>query len=227
MAEVDREEYEKLKQEFNKPKFKARLRAELGTKCRFCGAEGVDYHHIMPLSLGGTNDLNNLIPVCPTHHKMAHGATHIHENVKSGGRPSVLTPENAKAYEMYINGEIGNRKLRELVAPKSNPSGNYVPTNRKDFKRWMKSKGITKVRNTLDIAMVNAYCIVEGCQVGEVTYEDGRIEPITFHDTGANDIEYAKRSYGKKRTYSSELRAERAAWWNEYRRTHFTPPTGE
>ena len=193
---VDRQEYNRLKQEFTNSAFRNKLKIELGTKCRFCDSLDAEYHHMIPLSDGGTNDLNNLIPVCSTHHKMLHGARHIHDNAKSGGRPPIpLTDDHIKAFEMYINGEIGNKKLKEIVAPKADPNKNYVPTSRKDFKKWMKSKGISKVRNTLDVSIVNAGGCLDGYPIGEILFEDGRKELIFFHDTGANDVEYVKRSY--------------------------------
>lgn len=42
--------------------------------CQICGwAEATrDIHHIIPVSKGGTNDLKNLIVVCPNHHRMIH-----------------------------------------------------------------------------------------------------------------------------------------------------------
>lgn len=50
------------------------LPKKLGTVCRNCGSsEGVEYHHIKPLSHGGTNDLNNIVPLCGKCHSALHG----------------------------------------------------------------------------------------------------------------------------------------------------------
>lgn len=42
--------------------------------CEICGWEegGRDLHHIIPVKDGGTNDINNLINVCPNHHRLIH-----------------------------------------------------------------------------------------------------------------------------------------------------------
>ena len=45
-----------------------------GHKCTDCGASGVELHvhHIVPLSKGGTNDLDNLATLCSMCHSMIH-----------------------------------------------------------------------------------------------------------------------------------------------------------
>ena len=43
-----------------------------GRACMICGWDTiVDVHHITPRRHGGTNDLDNLIVLCPNHHRMA------------------------------------------------------------------------------------------------------------------------------------------------------------
>jgi len=42
-------------------------------KCIVCGFDKViEYHHIIPYSEGGTNDVENIAVLCPNHHKMIH-----------------------------------------------------------------------------------------------------------------------------------------------------------
>jgi len=42
--------------------------------CELCGWNETtrDIHHIVPVSKGGKNDINNVISVCPNHHRMIH-----------------------------------------------------------------------------------------------------------------------------------------------------------
>lgn len=42
--------------------------------CELCGWKEAsrDLHHIIPVSSGGKNETNNLISVCPNHHRMIH-----------------------------------------------------------------------------------------------------------------------------------------------------------
>lgn len=59
-----RYEYEKLR---------LKLPKLLGRKCCKCGSEDrVEYHHRKPLQYGGTNDLNNIYPLCHRCHKEVH-----------------------------------------------------------------------------------------------------------------------------------------------------------
>lgn len=46
----------------------------VGTRCAKCGSdEYIEYHHIKPLSRGGTNKLSNIIPLCSQCHSKVHG----------------------------------------------------------------------------------------------------------------------------------------------------------
>jgi len=45
-----------------------------GYACALCERPGVIHiHHVRPRSLGGTNELDNLIALCPVCHAIAHG----------------------------------------------------------------------------------------------------------------------------------------------------------
>lgn len=40
--------------------------------CEICGYIGVEMHHIIPKSKGGTDVINNILFLCPNHHKAFH-----------------------------------------------------------------------------------------------------------------------------------------------------------
>lgn len=66
-------ETEELKIEFNKRIFKEELIQKLGKTCANCGStDKIEYHHIVPLVLGGTNNLSNIVPLCKVCHLKAH-----------------------------------------------------------------------------------------------------------------------------------------------------------
>ena len=65
--------YDKLRQEFQGELFRLNMKSELGNKCVNCGStENIEYHHIVPLKNGGTNNLSNIVPLCETCHYKAH-----------------------------------------------------------------------------------------------------------------------------------------------------------
>jgi hypothetical protein len=63
--------------------------------CRFpgCGARFADAHHIQQWADGGETRLENLILLCPHHHRLLHeGGFRMELNAWPGGRPTFYTP---------------------------------------------------------------------------------------------------------------------------------------
>lgn len=186
--------YKSLRKEFDLPSFRECMKNSLQDSCVNCGnKENLEYHHIVPLKLGGTNKLSNIVALCPMCHKAAHRGQHIskYSNHTYTGRKSIASIDrHSKVFDMYINGEIGNRKCIELT-------GYSTRTPIKDrpvFKQYLKSKGIQSVRNLIDIAATSRKRgLLSGDEVGEIVYQDGRIEKMTYKDTGVNDIDYVRR----------------------------------
>lgn len=53
-------------------------------KCRICSFDFVTaVHHIIPKNSGGTDDITNLITLCPNHHYMAHANLYTNEYLLS------------------------------------------------------------------------------------------------------------------------------------------------
>ena len=52
--------------------------AREGYACALCERNGaIHIHHAIPRSRGGTNNLGNLIALCPLCHAIAHGEAHL------------------------------------------------------------------------------------------------------------------------------------------------------
>ena len=49
----------------NNEKFRDEVKHWYGDICANCGSsESIEYHHIVPLALGGTNRITNFAPLC-------------------------------------------------------------------------------------------------------------------------------------------------------------------
>ena len=52
-----------------------RIIDRLGAECAICGNNDevvIELHHIIPLAIGGKNDINNFVCLCANHHKKVH-----------------------------------------------------------------------------------------------------------------------------------------------------------
>lgn len=187
--------YEELRIEFDNPVFRKRVKSAYLNKCANCGSiETIEYHHIVPLFLGGTNNISNIIPLCHKCHAAAHRGRHVSKYASSfnaGRKSTCKIDKDAKIFDMFIRGEIGNKKCTDLLGySKRSPV-----KDRPEFKRYLKQKGISKVRNLVDVAFTTRKDgVKDGDIVGEVVYEDGTIVKMKYMDTGANDIDYRRRA---------------------------------
>jgi len=190
-----------LREEYNRLRDNGTLANMLGAVCVNCGEkDNIEYHHIVPLHLGGTNRLSNIVPLCNRCHKVAHNGRHIKEfrNGKiNGGRNSNVSDRVAfKALDKWADGQIGNRKCSEMMK-----IAQHTVIASVQYKKWCAVRGYKKVRNTLDIAATNSRRpFNERLVVGQIEMPDSSIRLIYFHDTGLNDnVVYARREGGSYR----------------------------
>lgn len=166
--------HDELKAEFNRASFKHDLKSILGCKCYNCGSEdNVEYHHIVPLALGGTNGIKNIVPLCYSCHKAAHNGRHITQYAKNSdkkGRPLKIDYQHAeKVFDSFVNGEIGTDECKKIMGYSSK---SHI-TDMKLFKQYLKSHGITKFRNNIDVKVANGN-LSPGDKIGYIVYADGR-----------------------------------------------------
>lgn len=180
---------------WNNAKFKSELINMHGDTCCNCGStESIEWHHVVPRALGGTNNPRNIIPLCWKCHKTIHRGITI-DDLKDGkpnygGRKRKNVELANTVFEHYINGEIGNRKCKELIGY----SQRTQIIDRAQFKDFLKERGIKSVRNNIDIVGSNSPDkLLGGAPVGMIKYEDGRSEYMLYNDTGLNDIDYVLR----------------------------------
>ena len=220
--------YEELERYARSYQFKQIMRKELGCKCGNCGSEeNVEYHHVVPLFLGGTNELTNIVPLCHRCHRAAHCGRHTshYAEKNEGGRPPKIPDEDAfKALDLLLDGQIGNRKCKQLMGL----ADRTEPKQTSQYKRWCKDRGIKSFRTFLDVtATLRPYALHDGYVVGHYVDANGNKHSIRFKDTGINDVTYRfgnvkgqpemtlyelwESSYAPKRPaneYSSEISSE-------------------
>lgn len=83
--------------------------------CVFCGtAIGIEHHHLVPLSFGGTDTEDNILSVCGTHHGLLHGVRRT-PDIRA---LTVAGLNRAKARGVKLgsgNPRAGGRRLHELA----------------------------------------------------------------------------------------------------------------
>ena len=113
-------DYIKLRNEFARKSFRTVMYEQLGRKCVNCGSTfKIEYHHIVPLINGGTNNLSNIVPLCVECHEKAHDKKGFKS--RGGGRPKLITFEDAEpTLHKYFNKEIGTKECKKLLGLSEN-----------------------------------------------------------------------------------------------------------
>lgn len=179
--DISREEYNKSRKQWNKTKGVGLIADKtLDKVCCNCGStENVEFHHIVPLKLGGTNNLSNIVVLCNRCHKAAHNGRHIRDycNKKISGRPhNAKTEELDAALLDYISGNIGTKECKSRVKL----SGNSKIGDMSYYKHFLSERGIESVRNNIDILLKKNGVVRNGQKVGHVIYTNGEMEYLYY-----------------------------------------------
>ena len=173
--------YRELRDEWDNNKLlKAMVKNVCGSICYNCGStENIEYHHIVPLKLGGTNNISNIAALCNRCHKAAHYGRHIRDycNKKVSGRPhKVPVEEINKALNDFISGIIGTKecKTRMGLSQKSHIADMSY------YKRYLKEHSIKSFHNDIDMIIYRYGEVSEGDKVGEIVYFNDNIEEIYY-----------------------------------------------
>lgn len=166
-------DYERLRLEYNRESFRKELKAKIENKCANCGKEcNVEYHHIVPLALGGTNNITNITGLCPTCHKLAHGSKNIREifRPEKTGRPKRIAPEGYEdVLDRYISGKICRKECESLLKLSKATKLSDVWY----YKEFLKANGIVKHKNKIDLLMNKNNCIPKGREIAIIIFENG------------------------------------------------------
>lgn len=180
-------EHERLRKEFSSAKFHKTLPEHCGTICRCCRSEdNIEYHHILALELGGTNDYLNIIPVCYTCHMKIHmsnfvAADRITKMAKNSGRKRKCPENYEEVLRQYLYCQIAKSECVKRLGLKSQKLSDYVW-----FKEYLSDHDIEYHRNNLDIILSgikrkggNLY---NGRTVGNIRFADGTEKTFIAYD---------------------------------------------
>ncbi len=107
-----------------------RLKKEKGTICCNCHTDCGDtiiFHHVIPISFGGTNNDSNIVPLCTKCHHILHG-------ISDDGIISHSTLTKAGIERARQNGsQIGKKKGDTWMTKRGIEYKNYILNESKDF----------------------------------------------------------------------------------------------
>lgn len=172
---------EELRSEMTHVGFKKKLKEAHGDRCVNCGDEMFEWHHVVPIFLGGTNAIGNIVPLCHRCHRAAHNGHHMtkyRRKSEKEGRPRKTLPENWEdVVWSWVRGDIDKEELHKTL-------GYTCTTKFIDSRAWDEFRerhGIEKVRNQRGFL---AYWgnLRNGAVVSTVFYNDGRQEEFRYEE---------------------------------------------
>ena len=165
-------------------------------RCVNCGQLYANWHHIVPISVGGNDVASNLVPLCAQCHEIIHQMRSKREISlknpwgKLGGAPRRL-PDNYKdLLRKFIFSEIGRTELSELwgVSVKARGKDEQKPldfvhlTERSWYREYLDELGIEKVRNRVDLILGRCGKIKPGDWIGSIVYKNGKKEKLVYKE---------------------------------------------
>lgn len=169
----------KIEKRIYDEKFMELLMKAHGTKCANCGGnKDVEYHHIVPLTMGGTNAISNFIPLCYICHKKSHGYKIHMERIrkKSNGRPSKICSNYDEIFDQYKSGKIGSSEVKKLlgISQKTHFTEHVL------YKQYLEKNGIKYIKNNIDIILKKNGYLFPGRSVGHIEFVNEDILEIRY-----------------------------------------------
>ena len=172
--------YEELRAEWTSGLTRVMAKQNLGDTCYNCGSdEGIELHHVVPLKLGGTNTLSNIVVLCHRCHCAAHQGRHIRDycNKEVSGRPRKSTDDEIEqAFSDYLSCKIGTAECKKRL--KLSPKSKIGDTSY--YKEFLKARKIDKFRNNIDIILNKRGNIKNGDKAGYIIYNNGDVINIYY-----------------------------------------------
>ena len=164
-----------LRSEHNKRVQSGFYRENLGHTCVNCGTtENIEYHHIVPLCVGGTNRLTNISPVCIRCHKAIHGEKDFREYAATKKKPVRINHSFDDDIQKYIDCKIDEETLKGILGIKKQRL-----SSNKHYKNYLLAHGIKTVINRIDVLIEDCnYPPPKDTEIGRVIYANGKMKSI-------------------------------------------------
>ena len=150
---LTKKEHDDLRLEYER-QILPKLRKERASKtCVNCGTDmEIEFHHIVPLAYGGTNNLSNIVPLCHQCHWSIHSNKH-RRDVRSkallskAGRPRKQYSDEQIAYMLkYLECKIGKKELMKKAG-----LTDYRTSCNLKIKSLKNHLGIIRFKNNIDM----------------------------------------------------------------------------
>ena len=80
---------------------------EIGPRCEVCGYPFAERHHALPKKYGGSDVEDNLVLLCPNHHKVIHFLVYMEILMSRKRTPSRPTERLARLqWLLWVDGEV-------------------------------------------------------------------------------------------------------------------------
>lgn len=220
---------------------KAKIISLYGDKCINCGSsEEIEFHHVVPLEIGGNDTPENIVPLCYSCHK----AVTNHELVlattgrkhTAGGRKRKIPKNYKDILRQYIDCRFGKAECIKRLGLSSRNGLTDNPW----YTEFLRENGIESVRNNIDILSSKRPMIEDGQRVGRKVYVDGRREEVFWHGAplvvdsvrqiefvfsdsetpvGASEYKVTTKTKNEKKARVSRKSGVDKGWWHEYKRS--------
>lgn len=169
-------------------------------RCVSCGGTPIEWHHVVPIEVGGKDVISNIFPVCSVCHKLIHYGEKFRlerlekarASIKFNGRHRSVPDNYKEILNDYVFCRIGKKELAArwgvTVTSRKDPT-KQIPvdmvrlTGKSWYRDYLRELGIEKVENHVDYLFNKRSaraCLHEGDYVGTITYKDGRVQDIYY-----------------------------------------------
>lgn len=93
---------------------------QLGTTCRICGATPIEYHHLIPIKDGGTNECGNVVPLCLDCHYKVHNKKRNTAMNRQGRKRVEPKADVDKVMKEYLDGKHKMLDAMDILGFKRN-----------------------------------------------------------------------------------------------------------